>query len=85
MEGRRNKMDAEFRGIFEIRCEKGFRAIIGEAEFQLGEDKFTAWVEKLSAKYASQIMRCVFALFVTATNLLERMAQHDGFIAIRPG
>lgn len=49
MEGQRNEMDAEFRDIFEMSCEKGYRAIIDEAEFQLGEDEFTAWVEKLSA------------------------------------
>jgi len=30
-------------------CEKGFRAIIDEAEFQLDEDDFIAWVDKLSA------------------------------------
>ena len=48
-EGQRNAMDAEFRDIFDMSCEKGFRAIIDEAEFQLGEDEFTAWVEKLSA------------------------------------
>lgn len=48
-EAQRNAMDAEFRGIFEMSCEKGFRAIIDEAEFQMGEDEFTAWVEKLSA------------------------------------
>ena len=48
-EGQRNSMDAEFRDIFEMSCEKGFRAIIDEAEFQLGEEEFTAWVEMLSA------------------------------------
>jgi hypothetical protein len=48
-EAQRNAMDAEFRGIFEMSCEKGFRAIIDEAEFQMDEDDFTAWVEKLSA------------------------------------
>jgi len=48
-EAQRNAMDAEFRGIFEMSCEKGFRAIIDEAEFQMEEDEFTAWVEKLSA------------------------------------
>ena len=48
-ENHRNAMDAEFRDIFDMSCEKGFRAIIDEAEFQLGEDEFTAWVEKLSA------------------------------------
>ena len=34
----RNAMDAEFRGIFDMSCEKGFRAIIDEAEFQMDED-----------------------------------------------
>jgi hypothetical protein len=29
----RNEMDAEFRDIFELSCEKGFRAIIDEAEW----------------------------------------------------
>jgi len=48
-EGKRNEMDAEFRDIFEMSCEKGFRAIIDEAEFQLGEEEFTAWVKMLSA------------------------------------
>jgi hypothetical protein len=47
-EAQRNTMDAEFRDIFEMSCEKGFRAIIDEAEFQMDEDEFTAWVEKLS-------------------------------------
>ena len=45
----RNVMDAEFREIFEMSCEKGFRAIIDEAEFQLAVEKFTAFVEELSA------------------------------------
>ena len=45
----RNAMDAEFREIFEMSCEKGFRAVIDEAEFQLDEEEFTAFVEKLSA------------------------------------
>lgn len=49
MEGQRNTMDAEFRDIFEMSCEKGFRAIIDEAEFQFDEDDFTVWVDKLSA------------------------------------
>jgi len=31
-DGQRNEMDAEFRDIFELSCEKGFRAIIDEAE-----------------------------------------------------
>ena len=29
-------------------CEKGFRAMIDEAEFQMDEDEFTTWVEKFS-------------------------------------
>ena len=34
-EDKRNAMDAEFREIFELSCEKGFRAIIDEAEWHL--------------------------------------------------
>jgi hypothetical protein len=34
----RRGMDAEFREIFEMSCEKGFRAIIDEANWQLRED-----------------------------------------------
>ena len=34
----RNAMDAEFREIFELSCEKGSRAIIDEAEWHLGAD-----------------------------------------------
>ena len=45
----RNAMDAEFREIFEMICEKGFRAVIDEAELQLADEEFTAFVEKLSA------------------------------------
>lgn len=46
----RNKMDAEFRDIFEMSCEKGFRAIIDEAEWQLREnpDDLNVFIEKLS-------------------------------------
>ncbi len=46
----RNKMDAEFRDIFEMSCEKGFRAIVDEAEWQMQEtpDDLKAFVEKLS-------------------------------------
>ncbi len=47
----RNTMDAEFRDIFEMSCEKGFRAIIDEASWQMRDvsDDFTSFVEKLSA------------------------------------
>ena len=31
---KRNTMDAEFRDIFEMSCEKGFRTIIDEAHWQ---------------------------------------------------
>ena len=34
-ENQRNEMDAEFREIFEMSDEKGFRAIIDEAEWHL--------------------------------------------------
>lgn len=48
-DAQRNAMDAEFRGIFELCNEKGFRAIIDEAEFQLDKNEFTVFMEKLSA------------------------------------
>ena len=35
---RRNSMDAEFQEIFELSCEKGFRAIIDEADWYLTHD-----------------------------------------------
>ena len=49
-DGRRNEMDAEFRDIFELSCEKGFRAIIDEAEWHLttGPDAGTGFVENLA-------------------------------------
>lgn len=37
-DGQRNEMDAEFRDIFELSCEKGFHAIIDEAEWHLADD-----------------------------------------------
>lgn len=50
-EDQRGDMDAEFREIFEISCEKGFRAIIDEARWQLRDDTdaLTALIESLSA------------------------------------
>lgn len=50
-EGQRNEMDAEFRDIFEMSCDKGFLAIIGEAPYQFREtpDAVTPFVEMLSA------------------------------------
>jgi hypothetical protein len=49
--GQRNEMDAEFRDIFELSCEKGFRAIIDEAEWHLttGPGARTGFVENLAA------------------------------------
>jgi len=46
----RNQMDAELREIFELSCEKGFRAIIDEADWHLGHEvnARVAFVEKLS-------------------------------------
>lgn len=46
----RNVIDAEFRDIFEMSCEKGFRAIIDEANWQLREtpEALKSFVEMLS-------------------------------------
>jgi len=48
---RRHAMDAEFRDIFEMSCEKGFRAIIDEAPYQFREtpDAIIPFIEMLSA------------------------------------
>jgi len=45
-----NTMDTEFRDIFEMSCEKGFKAIIDEANWHLrgAPDSLTDFVEKLS-------------------------------------
>lgn len=47
----RSNTDAAFRDIYEMSCEKGFLAIINEAEWQMQEtpDDLKAFVEKLSA------------------------------------
>ncbi len=47
----RNAMDAEFWDIFEMSCEKGFRAIIDEATWQMQEepDAIMSFIEMLSA------------------------------------
>ena len=37
-DSQRREMEAEFRDIFELSCEKGFRAIIDEAEWHLAND-----------------------------------------------
>jgi hypothetical protein len=50
-DGQRNMMDTEFRDIFEMSCEKGFRAIIDEAHWQLRESPefLLSFVETMSA------------------------------------
>ena len=50
-DSQRNEMDAEFRDIFELSCEKGFRAIIDEAEWHFANntDARIELVEKLAA------------------------------------
>ncbi|AOV18742.1 hypothetical protein BJI67_15990 (plasmid) [Acidihalobacter aeolianus] len=50
-EEQRKPMDAEFQDIFELSCEKGFRAIIDEARWQMQADPeaVTAFIETLSA------------------------------------
>ena len=50
-DGQRDEMDAEFRDVFELSCEKGFRAIIDEAGWYLTTDPAarTGFVENLAA------------------------------------
>ena len=50
-DNQRNEMDAEFHDIFELSCEKGFHAIIDEADWHLAHDPDArkAFVEKLAA------------------------------------
>ena len=50
-EDQRKPMDAEFQDIFELSCEKGFRAIIDEAEWQMQAepDALAEFIENLSA------------------------------------
>ena len=50
-EEQRKPMDAEFQDIFELSCEKGFRAIIDEARWQMqaNSEGLTAFIETLSA------------------------------------
>jgi hypothetical protein len=49
----RNAMDADFRAIFDMSCEKGFRAILDEAQWHLVQDAdpnaAIAFAEKLAA------------------------------------
>ena len=50
-DSQRREMDVEFQEIFEMSCEKGFRAIIDEAGWQLQDDQegLTSFIAKLSA------------------------------------
>ena len=50
-DGQRNAMDAEFREIFTMSCESGFRAILDEAEWHLksASQEYTELVDKLAA------------------------------------
>ena len=47
----RNVMDTEFRDIFEMSCEKGFRAIIDESNWQMQENQeaLNSLIENLSS------------------------------------
>ena len=58
-DAQRNEMDAEFQDIFELSCEKGFRAIIDEAEWHLAPDAAarTAFFEKLALRRVKRIRR----------------------------
>jgi hypothetical protein len=49
-DGQRNAIDTEFREIFDLSCEKGFKAIIDEANWQLRERpvELTAFIERLA-------------------------------------
>ncbi|WGS83803.1 hypothetical protein [Methylomonas sp. UP202] len=51
-ENQRHKLDGEFRDIFEMSCEKGFKAIIDEAEWQMQPtpETLTAFIDALSAQ-----------------------------------
>lgn len=52
-DAQRNPMDAEFRDIFELSCEKGCHAIVDEAQWHLAQDAdpnaANAFTEKLAA------------------------------------
>jgi hypothetical protein len=50
-DSQRRRMDVEFQEIFEMSCEKGFRAIIDEAGWQLedNQEELTSFIAKLSA------------------------------------
>ena len=51
LDAQRKPMDTDFRDIFEMSCEKGFRAILDEAEFHLAKEPqaHAEFIEKLAA------------------------------------
>ena len=65
-DNQRNAMDAEFRDIFEMSCEKGFRAIIDEASWQMREepDGFMSFIEMLSA-LSNHYERAMITFWIT--------------------
>jgi hypothetical protein len=70
-DGQRNAMDADFRDIFEMSCEKGFRAIRDEAEWHLaaGTQALAEFVGKLAA-LASHYERAIVT-FLDHSKVLE--------------
>ena len=56
-DGQRNEVDAVFRDIFELSCEKGFRAIIDEAEWQLDDRPRRAHGVRRKSRSAVQPLR----------------------------
>ena len=50
-DAQRKPMDAELRSIFEMSCEKGFHAILDEAQWHLAKEPqtYTEFAEKLAA------------------------------------
>jgi hypothetical protein len=50
-EDQRKRMDTEFQEIFELSCQKGFRAVIDEARWQMQADRegLASFIETLSA------------------------------------
>jgi hypothetical protein len=57
-DSQRNEMESEFRGIFDLSCEKGFHAIIDEAEWHLDADQLKEFVENL-ARMANHFERAM--------------------------
>jgi hypothetical protein len=60
-DAKRNALDAELREIHEMSCEKGFRAVIDEAEFHLAGDQARASLVERLAKLSSHAERAMIA------------------------